>query len=93
MFLNYNLFDCLPFIGKYSLSSSDDSNISFFLVFLDFLDLTSSSESPSSRFRLSKFASNSSSSDFLIFRELGKLGILVTYSEIASYNLTFIESL
>ena len=91
MFLNYNLFDCLPFIGKYSLSSSDDSANSFFLVFLDFLDLTSSSES--SRFRLSKFACNSSSSDFLIFRELGKVGILVTYSEIASYNLTFIESL
>ena len=93
MFLTDLLFDCLPFAVKYSASSSDDSTNSFFLVFLDFLGLKSSSSESSFRFRLSKFTSNSSSSDFLIFRELGKLGILVTYSEINSYNLTFIESL
>ena len=93
MFLNDFLFDCLPFTDKYSSSSSEDSTNSFLLDFLVFLGLNSSSSESSSRFRLSKFTANSSSSDFLIFRELGKVGILVTYSEINSYNLTFIELL
>ena len=93
MLLNDLLFDSLPFTGKNSTSSSDDSAKSFLLAFLDFLGLKSSSSESSYNFRLSKFTYNSSKSYFLIFNEFGKAGMLVTYSAIASYNLTFIDSL